>query len=110
MAYPYGNKMYDKGRNGFSRGDINWKSGGDTFRAYLVDLQGGAGYTPDFAADEFLSVVPALALVSYVALAQADPVAGVCDAPDVSFVAVAAGNPCESLLSNGLPVRLTAHW
>ena len=88
MAYPYGNKVYDKARNKFLRGEISWKSGGDTFRAYLVDLQGGAGYTPDFAADEFLSAIPSAALLSYIALAPADPAAGIADAPDVTFLAV----------------------
>lgn len=88
MAYPYGNKLYDIARNKFLRGDLTWKSGATNWRAYLVDLQGGTGYTPDFAADEFLSAIPAAALVSYIALAPADPVAGVADAPDVTFAAV----------------------
>jgi hypothetical protein len=82
------NALYDKGRNAFLKGDIHWKSGGDTFRAYLVDIQGGTGYTVNLATDEFLSVIPAGALVSYIALAPADPTAGVADAPDVTFLAV----------------------
>jgi hypothetical protein len=92
-----GNKVYDKARNGFLRGDIHWKSGGDTFRAYLVDIQGGTGYTANLATDEFLSVIPSAALVSYVALAPADPVGGVADAPDVSFVAV-SGAQSEAIV------------
>ena len=91
------NSLYDKARNGFLRGDISWKSGGDTFRAYLVDLAGGAGYTPDMANDEFLDDIPALALVSYIALVPDDPVAGVADAPDVTFLAV-TGDPCEAIV------------
>jgi hypothetical protein len=98
MAYPYGNLLYDKARNGFLRGDISWKSGGNIFRAYLVDLAGGTGYTPDFAADEFLSAIPSAALKSYIAVAPADPAAGVADAPDVTFAAVAAGDPCEAIV------------
>jgi hypothetical protein len=82
------NAVYDKARNGFLRGDISWKNGGDTFRAYLVDIQGGAGYTVDLANDEFLDDIPALALISFVALAPADPVGGVADAADVTFLAV----------------------
>ena len=82
------NAVYDKARNGFLRGDISWKNGGDTFRAYLVDIQGGTGYTVDLANDEFLDDIPAGALISYIALAPADPVAGVADAPDVTFLAV----------------------
>jgi hypothetical protein len=82
------NALYDKARNGFLKGEIHWKSGGDTFRAYLVDIQGGTGYTKDLANDEFLSAIPAGALVSYIALAPADPTAGVADAADVTFLAV----------------------
>lgn len=92
-----GNALYDKARNGFLRGDINWKSGGDTFRVYLVDIQGGTGYTRDLAADEFLSAIPALALISFIALTPADPVAGVADAADVTFLAV-SGAQSEALV------------
>ena len=88
MAYPFGNKVYDKARNKFLRGDLSWKSGATGWRAYLVDLQGGTAYTPDFANDEFLSAIPSAGLLSYIALAPADPVAGVADAPDVTFLAV----------------------
>ena len=91
------NALYDKARNGFLRGDISWKSGGDVFRAYLVDIQGGTGYTVDLANDEFLSDIPALALVDYIALAPADPVAGVADAPDVTFLTV-TGAVCEAIV------------
>jgi hypothetical protein len=91
------NAVYDKARNGFLKGDISWKSGGDTFRAYLVDIQGGTGYTVDLAADEFLSAIPAAALVSYIAMAPADPTAGVADAPDVTFLAV-TGAVCEAIV------------
>jgi hypothetical protein len=91
------NALYDKARNGFLKGDISWKSGGDTFRAYLVDIQGGTGYTVDLAADEFLDDIPADALVSYIALAPADPTAGVADAPDVTFLAV-TGAVCEAIV------------
>ena len=82
------NAVYDKARNGFLRGDISWKNGGDTFRAYLVDIQGGTGYAVDLANDEFLDDIPPAALISFIALAPADPVAGVADAPDVTFLAV----------------------
>jgi len=82
------NALYDKSRNKFLKGEISWKSGGDTFRAYLVDIQGGTGYTVNLATDEFLSAIPAGALVSYIALAPTDPTAGVADAADVTFLAV----------------------
>lgn len=97
--------LYDKARNGFLKGDIHWKVGGDNFRAYLVDLQGGVGYTPDQANDEFLSAIPVACIPggSYaagcgiIALAPADPVAGVADAPDVTFLAV-VGAVCEAIV------------
>jgi len=91
------NSLYDKGRNGFLRGDIHWKSGGDTFRAYLVDIQGGTGYTVNLASDEFLSSIPAGALVSYVAMTPADPTAGVADSGDVTFLAV-SGAQSEAIV------------
>lgn len=82
------NRIYDKSRNKFLRGDLTWKSGATGWKAVLVDIQGGTGYTADFANDEFLSAIPVAARVSSVALAPADPVAGVADAPDVTFLAV----------------------
>jgi hypothetical protein len=91
------NALYDKARNAFLKGDISWKSGGDTFRAYLVDIEGGVGYTADMAADEFLDDIPSAALVDYIALAPADPTAGVADAPDVTFLAV-TGAVCEAIV------------
>jgi hypothetical protein len=93
--------VYDKARNKFLKGEISWKSGGDTFRAYLVDIHGIAGapspYTKDLANDEFLSAIPAACLLSYIALAPADPVAGVADAPDVTFLAV-SGSIAEAIV------------
>jgi len=82
------NVVYDKARNKFLKGEISWKSGGDTFRAYLVDIQGGTGYTINAATDEFLSSVPSAALIAYAALTPADPTAGVADAADITFTAV----------------------
>jgi len=95
------NEMYSKARNAFLRGDHSWKSGGDTFRAYLVDIQGTAGspdpYVKDLANDEFLSAIPAACLLSYIALAPADPSGGVADAPDVTFLAV-SGAQAEAIV------------
>lgn len=101
MAYPYGNQLYQKGRNHFLRGDLSWKSGATGWRAYLVDLQGTAGspspYTPNFVNDEFLSAIPSVCLISEIALAPADPVDGVADAPDVTFPAV-TGATSEAII------------
>lgn len=87
------NALYDKGRNKFLRGEIAWKSGGDSFRAYLIDA---ADYTKDLANDEFLSDIPEAARVAYVALTPADPVAGVADAGDITFLAV-TGDQSEAI-------------
>jgi hypothetical protein len=101
MAYPYGNQLYQKGRNHFLRGDLSWKSGATGWRAYLVDLLGLAGsptpYTPNFATDEFLSAIPSVCLISEIALAPADPVDGVADCPDVTFLAV-TGAICQAIV------------
>ena len=99
------NALYDKGRNAFAKGDILWTAtGGSTIRALLVDA---AGYTPDLAADEFLSAIPAGARVGNggaqaragaPALTLLDPVAGVCDANDITFSAVPAGGALEYIV------------
>jgi hypothetical protein len=86
--------MYDKGRNAFARGEIAWKSGGDTFRVYLVD---GGDYTPDTAVDDFLDDIAGAGLVAYVALTPSDPAAGVCDAADATLPTV-TGDQCEYLV------------
>jgi hypothetical protein len=91
------NALYDKARNGFLKGEISWKNGGDSFRAYLVDIQGGTGYTKDLAVDEFLSAIPESARVAFVAMTPADPSAGVADSGDVTFTAV-TGAQCEAIV------------
>jgi len=92
------NALYDNARNLFARGDLQWKNGGNTFRAFLVD---SATYTPDLAAHDFLDDVPtsarkggaggATGFGDGVVVVPADPAAGVCDAADITFVAVGAG-------------------
>ena len=44
------NSLYDLGRESFLKGEISWS--GDNIKACLVD---SASYTPDTAADQFLS-------------------------------------------------------
>ncbi len=99
------NWLYDKGRNKFARGDINWKAtAGDTIRCFLVD---SAGYTPDSAAHEFISDVPTSARkgnsgnsgrADAPQLTLLDPSAGVCDANDITFTVVPAGGALEYLV------------
>jgi len=98
------NSLYAKGRNHFAFGDIVWKAaGGSTIRAFLID---NTAYTPDLVNDEFLSSVAAgarkggtgTAYNQGVQLTLVDAAAGVCDAADVTFSAVVAGNPCQYIL------------
>lgn len=99
------NRLYDKGRGKFATGDLHWKvAAGDTFKAFLVDL---ASYTPDFAVDEFAADIPQAArfgsgggsvIGDAVVLVTGDPsAAGVCDADDIVFLLVPAGNPLEAV-------------
>jgi hypothetical protein len=99
------NALYDKGRNAFAMGDIAWKAAaGSVIRAMLVD---SAVYTKDLANHDFLDDVPVGARVSSagstaydsgVQLTLIDPVAGVCDANDITFTAVPTGGPYEYIL------------
>lgn len=99
------NALYDKGRNKFARGEILWKAtGGHTIKAFLID---SASYTVDLAAHEFLSDVPSAARkgnsggntrADAPQLTLLDPSAGVCDANDITFIAVPAGAALEYIL------------
>jgi hypothetical protein len=99
------NALYGKGRNKFARGDINWlASGGDTIRVMLVDL---ALYTLLIDTDEFFGDVPAGARkgnsggsnrTDMPQLTLVDPALGVCDANDVTFSTVPAGNALEYIV------------
>lgn len=97
--------LYDYGRNEFAKGNLLWKaSGGSNIKMFLVD---SATYTPDLAADQFLSSVPSGARKGNAggntradapALTLIDPVAGVCDAADQVITAIPAGAALEYLL------------
>jgi hypothetical protein len=87
------NRLYDKGRENFLKGDISWNA--DDIRVVLVDLN---DYTPDFVNDEFLSDVPALARVAISSsLTGKTTVAGVADANDVTFPLV-TGDESEAII------------
>jgi hypothetical protein len=87
--------IYPKARQHFCQGDLHWKAtGGDTFKAMLVDL---ADYTYSDA-HEFLSDVPSAARVATsAALTLADPADGVLDADDITIASV-TGDPIEALI------------
>ena len=91
------NALYDSGRNGFAKGDIAWKAtGGSTIKAILVDT---ASYAVNLATHANLSDIAAGARVgSAVALTPSDPVAGVCDAADISFTGLSGAPTVEALV------------
>lgn len=88
--------LYDAGRNGFARGDILWKaSGGSVIKAILIDA---ALYTVNLATHDNLDDIPVGARVgSPVTLTLLDPVAGVCDANDISFTGLSGAPSCEAI-------------
>lgn len=78
------NALYDKGREGFLDGSIDWDS--DDIKAVLVDT---ALYTVDLANDEFLSDIPAGAQVAISSnFTNKTKTAGVADADNITFSAV----------------------
>ena len=88
--------LYDYGRNEFAKGNILWKSsGGSTIRAFLVT----SSYAQNLTTDQFLSAIStgnrmgnsgSTARGSAPQLTLTDPAAGVCDASDLTFLAVPA--------------------
>lgn len=76
--------LYDKGRQKFLEGAINWLT--HNIRVCLIDT---SAYTPDYAADEFLSAIPGGAIVATSAnLSGKTTTGGVADANDVTLTAV----------------------
>lgn len=87
------NRLYDKGREGFLDGSIDWDT--DTIKAVLVD---GADYTPDTATHDFLDdIAVAGRVATSAALASKTVAAGVADAADVTLSAV-TGDPSEYIV------------
>lgn len=84
--------LYDKGREAFLAGDIDWVA--DTIKVVAVD----SGYTPDFAVDDALEDVSGgTRVVTSDALASKTVAAGVADADDVTFTSV-TGDPIAGLV------------
>jgi hypothetical protein len=87
------NALYDFGRQGYLDGSLNWLT--DDVRAILVDT---GLYTPNLAADQFLVTIPVGARISVSgSLTTKTATAGVADADDVSFTAV-AGPTVEAIV------------
>ena len=87
------NALYDKGRQGFLEGSIDWDT--DTIKAVLIDA---ADYTVNLATHQYLSDIPSAARVATSAALSGKTVTnGVADANDFTFTAV-SGDPSEALV------------
>ena len=87
------NTLYDKARERFLRGQINWDT--DTMKVCLVDKN---VYTPNFTTHEYLSDVSGSAIVAAgVTLTGKSSTSGAADANDATFTAV-SGNESEALI------------
>ena len=87
------NALYDKGREGFLDGSIDWDT--DTIKVVLVDT---ADYTVNLSTHDNLDDVAGAARVATSsALTSKTVTAGVADAADVTLVAV-TGDPSEALI------------
>lgn len=88
------NALYDKGREGFLDGSIDWDT--DDIRAILVDT---ASYTVNLATHDNLDDVPGGARVgSAVQLTSKTVTAGVADAADLSFTGMVSAPSIEALV------------
>ena len=87
------NALYDKGREGFLDGSIDWDT--DNIKVVLVDT---ADYIVNLGTHQFFSDVPAIGRVATsVNLTGKTVTAGVADAGDVTFTAV-TGDQSEALV------------
>ena len=87
------NTLYDKARERFLRGQINWDT--DTMKVCLVDKN---VYTPNFTTHEYLSDVSGSAIIAAgVTLTGKASTSGAADANDVTFTAV-SGEESEALI------------
>jgi len=86
------NALYDKGREGFLDGSIDWDT--DNIKLVLIDV---ADYTVNLATHDNLDDIPAAARVATSGnLASKTVAAGVADAADLTLSAV-TGDPSEAL-------------
>jgi hypothetical protein len=95
------NGLYDKGREGFLDGSIDWDT--DTIRALLVRTSGGGAgpyYTPDLANHDFVDDIPNNAdcrPTTPEVLTTPTVTAGVADADNSVFATVAAGDAIQGI-------------
>ena len=92
------NALYDKAREAFLNGDLDWLN--DTIKVILLDINKvGSEYTVDLANHQYLSSVPAGARIATATLASKTATGGVADAADITFSAVSNGDEaCEALI------------
>lgn len=86
------NALYDKAREGFLKGDIDWLN--DTIKVVLVDT---ADYAVDLTSHVNLDDVPLAARVAMATLANKSAANGAADADDVTFSSV-TGDDCGALV------------
>ncbi|MEM0374078.1 MAG: hypothetical protein QXO96_05965 [Sulfolobales archaeon] len=87
------NALYDKGRQAFLEGDIDWIN--DDIRVILIDT---ADYTVNLSTHDFLDDVPSVARVAVSSsLTGKTATDGVADANDVTFSSV-TGDASEALI------------
>jgi hypothetical protein len=88
------NALYDKGREGFLDGSIDWDT--DTIKVVLIDT---ADYTVDLANHDNLDDIATSAakVATSAALSSKTVSAGVADAADVTLSSV-TGDTCEALI------------
>lgn len=87
------NALYDKGREGFLDGSIDWDT--DDIRVILIDTD---DYTVNLATHDNLDDIPAAARVATSGSLTGKSVTnGVADADDVVFSSV-SGDQCEALV------------
>lgn len=86
------NFIYDKARQSFAKAEINLAT--DTIKACLVR---SSTYTPDSANDQYLSSISSVVATSS-AFTSPTTTAGVFDAADITFTAVAAGAAIQYLV------------
>jgi len=85
--------MYDKGRERFGNGDVDWVN--DTIQATLVNT---SLYTPNLATDEFIADVPSAAIIMSVTVVGKSNTGGVLDADETVFPNVAEGVVAGALI------------
>src|SRR5690242_12362694 len=84
--------LYDKGRDAFLNGDIDWTA--DTIKVALVS----ASYTANMGTDQFFSSVSSAVIGTPMALANKTSSAGVADADDVTSASIATGSTITQIV------------